>query len=64
MQVKCPSCGKVLEWDRVNRWRPFCSERCKLVDLGAWFSQEHAIPGEPGAESLVAAETERPDKAH
>lgn len=64
MQVKCPSCGKVLEWDRDNRWRPFCSERCKLVDLGAWFSQEHAIPGEPDDESLAAAETERPDTAH
>ena len=64
MQVKCPSCGKVLEWDRANRWRPFCSERCKLIDLGAWFSQEHAIPGEPDAESLMATETEHPDKAH
>jgi len=47
MQVKCPHCGKTLAWSTRNKWRPFCSERCKLVDLGAWIAEEHAIPGEP-----------------
>jgi endogenous inhibitor of DNA gyrase (YacG/DUF329 family) len=45
--VKCPGCGRSLEWSAANPWRPFCSERCKLIDLGAWFKEEHAIPGEP-----------------
>ncbi len=43
--VKCPTCGRRVEWSAAAAWRPFCSERCKLVDLGAWFSEERAIPG-------------------
>jgi uncharacterized protein len=42
----CPQCGKSARLDVQNRWRPFCSERCKLVDLGAWFSGERAIPAD------------------
>ncbi len=42
----CPTCGKLVEWSDNFLYRPFCSERCKLIDLGAWFSEEHAIPGE------------------
>lgn len=43
----CPRCGEPVDWTRNPRWKPFCSERCKLIDLGAWFSEEHAIPGDP-----------------
>jgi uncharacterized protein len=48
----CPQCGKSARLDAQNRWRPFCSERCKMVDLGAWFSGERAIPADeaPSAE--------------
>jgi uncharacterized protein len=46
LEVPCPQCGKPVEWSPASRWRPFCSERCKLIDLGAWFSEEHAISGE------------------
>ncbi len=46
--VTCPTCGKLIEWCGKTLFRPFCSERCKLIDLGAWFSGEHAIPGELG----------------
>jgi endogenous inhibitor of DNA gyrase (YacG/DUF329 family) len=49
--------------DRVERefpWRPFCSERCKLVDLGAWLTEAHAIPGEPIDE--MAADPNRPSR--
>jgi endogenous inhibitor of DNA gyrase (YacG/DUF329 family) len=56
--VKCPGCGRSLEWSAANKWRPFCSERCKLIDLGAWFKEEHAIPGEP---ALDVAEDGDPD---
>ncbi|HXS27631.1 MAG TPA: DNA gyrase inhibitor YacG [Steroidobacteraceae bacterium] len=44
--VKCPTCGRTIEWSRDNPYRPFCSERCKLIDLGAWFTEQRAIPGD------------------
>jgi hypothetical protein len=34
-----------VQWSDQNRYRPFCSERCKLVDLGAWATDRYAIPG-------------------
>ena len=43
--VNCPHCKRQCDW-QDNPWRPFCSERCKLIDLGAWFQEKHAIPGE------------------
>lgn len=46
-QIKCPTCGKMTEWSENNPWRPFCSERCKLIDLGEWASESHRIPGPP-----------------
>jgi len=45
--VPCPTCQRPVEWSEASRWRPFCSERCKLIDLGAWAAGRHAIPGEP-----------------
>ena len=47
-QVKCPTCGKLTPFTKDNRWRPFCSERCKLIDLGAWFDESNRIPGRQG----------------
>ena len=41
--VACPQCGRELEWDPNNRYRPFCSERCKLIDLGKWAHEEYRI---------------------
>jgi endogenous inhibitor of DNA gyrase (YacG/DUF329 family) len=46
--VKCPTCKRPVEWTRESVHRPFCSERCRLVDLGAWFSEKHRIPDESG----------------
>jgi endogenous inhibitor of DNA gyrase (YacG/DUF329 family) len=42
--VTCPRCGSAVEWTPEARWRPFCSERCKLIDLGAWASGTYRIP--------------------
>ena len=42
--VNCPQCGKPAAWDNANRYRPFCSERCRLIDLGAWASENYRIP--------------------
>jgi endogenous inhibitor of DNA gyrase (YacG/DUF329 family) len=46
-RVRCPTCQRELTWSTDFPWRPFCSERCKMVDLGAWFAEERALPGEP-----------------
>ena len=45
-KVRCPQCGGEALWAPENKWRPFCSERCKLVDLGAWADDRHRIPGD------------------
>ncbi|HET9445491.1 MAG TPA: DNA gyrase inhibitor YacG [Steroidobacteraceae bacterium] len=44
--VRCPTCAREVEWNESSAWRPFCSERCKLIDLGAWASEQRSIPGE------------------
>ena len=44
--VNCPRCGKPVPWETSNPWRPFCSERCKLIDLGAWATEAYRIPEE------------------
>jgi endogenous inhibitor of DNA gyrase (YacG/DUF329 family) len=41
--VTCPQCGKEHAWDSANRYRPFCSERCKLIDLGKWANEEYRV---------------------
>jgi endogenous inhibitor of DNA gyrase (YacG/DUF329 family) len=42
--VNCPQCGKLVVWDVNNPYRPFCSERCKLIDLGQWAAESYRIP--------------------
>lgn len=42
--VNCPTCGKKVEWNESNKYRPFCSERCKQIDLGAWATEKYTIP--------------------
>ena len=46
-QVKCPTCGKLARWSNENPFRPFCCERCKLIDLGAWASDRYSIVAAP-----------------
>lgn len=45
--VQCPTCGEQVVWDATSPHRPFCSVRCKNIDLGAWASERYAIEGEP-----------------
>jgi len=45
LMTKCPTCGKPVEW-KDNPWRPFCSERCKLIDFDKWTSDEYRVPGQ------------------
>jgi uncharacterized protein len=42
-RVKCPTCRREIDWTS-SPFRPFCSERCRLIDLGAWLSEQRAIP--------------------
>jgi endogenous inhibitor of DNA gyrase (YacG/DUF329 family) len=56
--VRCPTCDRPVEWTEASRWRPFCSERCKLIDLGAWAAEKHAIPGE----AVRPGDAGRPDE--
>lgn len=53
--AKCPTCGKPVEWKEESIWRPFCSERCKLIDLGDWIEENHRIPdSSPGTDDSNA----------
>lgn len=50
-QVQCPTCAQPVLWTEASRWRPFCSERCKQIDLGDWASERHVIAGNPADQS-------------
>lgn len=63
LTVECPTCGAPVEWIATNTNRPFCSDRCKLIDLGAWAAGEHKIPVSPDAEDELFSE-ELPPRAH
>ncbi|HYJ88633.1 MAG TPA: DNA gyrase inhibitor YacG [Pyrinomonadaceae bacterium] len=61
--MKCPTCDKDVKW-QDNPFRPFCSERCKLVDLSKWVSEEYCVPGrevvpEAGLDDQPGRETEK-----
>lgn len=49
--VPCPTCQRPVAWSPESPFRPFCSERCKLIDLGAWVSEQRSIPGEEIADT-------------
>ncbi|TAK90507.1 MAG: DNA gyrase inhibitor YacG [Burkholderiaceae bacterium] len=53
--VNCPTCTQAVEWKEENRYRPFCSARCKQIDLGAWAAGEYVIatPLSPNEEDAL-----------
>ncbi len=57
--VKCPSCGKEVRWTPENRFRPFCSARCKQLDLGAWAAEKYRIGGTDDAAPSEDAAADR-----
>jgi len=61
--VHCPTCRKEVVWGAQSKWRPFCSERCKLIDLGEWFDERHRI-SDPAQVDLPSAEDYDPDTTH
>jgi endogenous inhibitor of DNA gyrase (YacG/DUF329 family) len=58
--VKCPTCRRPVTWSEDSPYRPFCSDRCRLIDLGAWLTEQHKLPDE----STAAGEypSDRPDE--
>ncbi|HEY8516896.1 MAG TPA: DNA gyrase inhibitor YacG [Candidatus Binatia bacterium] len=57
--VKCPQCGTDVDWASAP-YRPFCSERCRLIDLGAWLDEKYVIPGPLEDESVDIEEEAEP----
>jgi endogenous inhibitor of DNA gyrase (YacG/DUF329 family) len=47
-----------VEWSPESAYRPFCSDRCRLIDLGAWFNEQHKIPDESAPDELPADSSE------
>ena len=63
-KVPCPRCGTQAPFGPENKWRPFCSERCKTIDLGDWASERYRVPiEEKGSEQISSEETpeEKPE---
>ena len=65
-----PTCRRPVEWSPASPYRPFCSDRCRLIDLGAWLSEKHAIPSDTPAsldadsEAGESTESGRVQRAH
>ncbi len=54
--VRCPTCDAASAWSVDNPYRPFCSERCKMADLGSWLSGDYRLPLDEPAQDLPPAE--------
>jgi uncharacterized protein len=59
--VKCPTCRREIDWANAP-FRPFCSERCRLIDLGAWLSEQRTIAGERAPGESAAGTEDPPSK--
>lgn len=58
--VPCPRCGDPVVWGDESPFRPFCSERCRLIDLGGWFDESYRIPDHSEAPGDDATGTSAP----
>lgn len=58
--VACPGCGAMTAWSTDNPYRPFCSERCKLIDFGQWAAGAYRIPQEEADTGRLEEEDEGP----
>jgi len=57
LKVDCPTCKKKVIWNNEFEYRPFCSHRCKLIDLGEWASESYTIPAAITEEDLYNIES-------
>lgn len=51
-KIKCPNCQKETEYSSENKYRPFCSERCRIIDLGEWASGSYRIAQQDRSDDL------------
>jgi endogenous inhibitor of DNA gyrase (YacG/DUF329 family) len=58
--IQCPTCKKEVPWSEKSLFRPFCSERCRLIDLGAWADGSYAVPVQTPLENQDSL-TQQPD---
>ena len=56
LQVPCPQCSQTVVWSTTNEFRPFCSKRCQLIDLGDWADENHKIIQKIAADSVLSEE--------
>ena len=57
--VACPHCGAEVAWTPESRYRPFCSERCKMGDLGDWAMERYRVPVQDDPDTEIPGEDER-----
>jgi uncharacterized protein len=60
--VNCPRCGAQVAWVNENRYRPFCSERCKLIDLGDWAMEKYRVPDQGDKDAPEADQDAQPHR--
>jgi endogenous inhibitor of DNA gyrase (YacG/DUF329 family) len=56
VSVPCPICQKKVRWNEDSVYRPFCSERCQLIDLGEWASGNRSIPSDADHDDVTASD--------
>ncbi len=59
LTVACPTCKRPVKWTQDSIYRPFCSERCKLIDLGEWADGNRVIPADAENDDTTAADLDR-----
>lgn len=57
--IECPNCGKKVAWTSENKYRPFCSERCELIDFGEWTTQNRYIPSDAEHDDVTASDLDK-----
>ena len=62
-QVTCPRCGKRIAFSPKNEWRPFCSERCKMIDLGKWAAEDYRVPVEEDPKDPLSDPDSKPPES-
>jgi endogenous inhibitor of DNA gyrase (YacG/DUF329 family) len=63
MMARCPICDRVIESERLQEspWRPFCSQRCRTIDLGRWLGEQYRMPAvDAGADPAEELDAEPP----